>query len=516
MDYSASKTSKSVKNGLVAMSFFVITIFIQFYSRKIFLVGLGADILGLNSTLVNMLEFLNLAELGVGTAIGFSLFKPLSLNDYQSVNKIVTFQGLLYRRIAIVILVCAIVLSIFFPLIFEKSGLPLWYAYASFYTMLFSSMIGYFFNFRQVILSSSQQEYRIVYSYRLTQLIKIIFQMTAVYYSNFGYIWWVILEAVFVVISAVALHYVTQKAFPYLKTGVLSYKELSLKYGKLRTKIKQLFFHKIGSFALYQSSPLIIYAFISLNEVTLYMNYMLISAGILQLFNAIYNGVGAGVGNVVAQGDLIHSKAIFNEIFSLRFVSSWIVFITFFMTAGTFVTFWIGSDYILPMSTTIMIGIILFLNLIRYTVDVFIQANGIYGDIYAPISEAIINLTLSITLGYLLGLNGILSGIIISQIVVVILWKPYYLLSKYPLFKFHQYLLKLLSNLFVTIICSIPSFIIYHLIDIHLDTVGITRFIILAIILFISLLFFNGLGFYIINNSFRNALTRLKSIRSLR
>ncbi|MDE7369640.1 MAG: sugar transporter [Muribaculaceae bacterium] len=516
MNYSASKTTKSVKNGLVAMSFFVITIFIQFYSRKIFLVGLGADILGLTSTLVNMLEFLNLAELGVGTAIGFSLFKPLSLNDYQSVNEIVTFQGLLYRRIAILILVCAIVLSCFFPLIFEKSGLPLWYAYASFFTMLFSSMIGYFFNYRQVILSSSQQEYRIIYSYRLTQLIKIIFQMTAVYYSNFGYIWWVILEAVFVVISAVALHYVTQKAFPDLKTGVLSYKELSLKYGKLRTKIKQLFFHKIGSFALYQSSPLIIYAFISLNEVTLYMNYMLISAGILQLFNAIYNGVGAGVGNVVAQGDWNYSKTIFNEIFSLRFVSSWIVFVTFFMTAGSFVTFWIGADYILPMNTTILIGIILFLNLIRYTVDIYIQANGIYGDIYAPISEAVINLTLSISLGYLMGLNGILTGIIISQIAIVILWKPYYLLSKFPIFKFRRYILKLLSHFLMSIICTIPSLILYHLIDIHLYTTGFYRFITLTIILFTSLIVSNGLGFYITGSPFKNALFRLKSIRSLK
>ncbi|MDE6644105.1 MAG: sugar transporter [Muribaculaceae bacterium] len=516
MNYHTSKTAKSVKNGLVAMLFFVITIFIQFFSRKIFINGLGTDILGLNSTLANMLEFLNLAELGVGTAIGFSLFKPLSSNDYKSTNEIITFQGLLYRKIAYIILVCAITLSCFFPLIFENSGLPIWYAYASFYTMLFSAIVGYFFNYRQVILSASQQEYRIIYSYRLTQLIKVVLQMIAVYYSNFGYLWWLILEVVFVIISSIALHFTTQKAFPYLKNSSLTYKELSLKYSELRSKIKQLFFHKIGSFALYQSSPLIIYAFISLNEVTLYMNYMLISAGIVQLFNAMYNGVSAGVGNVVAQGNRDYSKTIFNEIFSLRFVSSWIVFVTFFMIAGSFVTSWIGAKYILPMSTTILIGISLFLNLIRYTVDIFIQANGVYGDIYAPIAEAIINLTLSILLGYIWGLNGILLGIIISQIVIVILWKPYYLLSKYTLIKFHRYLLKLLSHFSVAIICTIPSLIIYHLIEIHVDTTGFISFVLLTLSISVCLTIFNGLGFYITFSSFKNALHRLKSIRSIK
>ena len=118
MNYSTSKTAQSIKNGMVAMLFFVITIIIQFYSRKIFIDGLGPDILGLNSTLTNILEFINLAELGIGTAIGFSLFKPLSANDYKSTDEIITFQGLLYNRIAGIILIIDIGLSCFFTLIF--------------------------------------------------------------------------------------------------------------------------------------------------------------------------------------------------------------------------------------------------------------------------------------------------------------------------------------------------------------------------------------------------------------
>ena len=92
MEQSESRTAKSVRNGMVAIVFFAINLILQFFSRKIFLIGLGNEILGLNSTLANMLEFLNLAELGIGTAIGFSLFEPLHRNDRATINEIITLQ----------------------------------------------------------------------------------------------------------------------------------------------------------------------------------------------------------------------------------------------------------------------------------------------------------------------------------------------------------------------------------------------------------------------------------------
>ena len=78
-----SRTKKSLLNSSVSLTFQVLNILIQFVSRKVFLDYLGTEILGLNTTVQNLLQFLNLAELGIGTAIAFTLFKPLAENNKQ-------------------------------------------------------------------------------------------------------------------------------------------------------------------------------------------------------------------------------------------------------------------------------------------------------------------------------------------------------------------------------------------------------------------------------------------------
>ena len=121
------------------MTFFAIQLVLGFYSRKIFLNYLGTEVLGLNTTATNILELLNIAELGIGAAVGFSLYKPLLDNDHSKICDIVSLQGHFYRRIAIGIIVCSLCVMAAFPWIFHKITLPLWYAYASFSVLLISA-----------------------------------------------------------------------------------------------------------------------------------------------------------------------------------------------------------------------------------------------------------------------------------------------------------------------------------------------------------------------------------------
>lgn len=172
-----SRTAKSIRNSSVALIMYAINLILQFYSRKIFLEYLGTEILGLNTTATNLLQFLNLAELGINSAVGFTLYKPLHKKDYDSINEIVSLQGYLYRHIAYFVMGGAIVIMLFFPMIFNKMKLPLWYAYASFGVLLMSSLLGYFVNFRQIVLSANQQEYKIQLSYKSITLLKVFSDM---------------------------------------------------------------------------------------------------------------------------------------------------------------------------------------------------------------------------------------------------------------------------------------------------------------------------------------------------
>ena len=437
------------------MGFYLINLGLQFFSRKIFLEYLGTEVLGLNTTAMNLLQFLNLAELGISSAVGFTLYKPLHDNDQTTINEIVTLQGHLYRRIAYLIIIGAAILMCFFPLIFDKITLPLWYAYGSFGVLLFSALLGYFFNYRQIVLSANQQDYKILYSYKSVMLVKVAFQMMAVYYFPNGYVWWLIFEIIFAIIATITLTWMTNRTFPYLSNTKHTFKELRLRYPEFTTKIKQVFFHKIGLFALTQSSPIIIYAYTTLSVVALYGNYLVIVSGITALFTAIFNSFNAGIGNLVAEGNSNRILSVFEELFSLRFLLVTSVCFTTWLEIQPFISLWIGPSYLLAKSTVLLIILILYISISRYSIDSFIYGFGLFSDIYAPVVESILNIGLSILLGYFYGLNGILWGVLISQIIVIKIWKPVFLF-KYG-FKgyFYKYIILQIKHI---ICCAISVF----------------------------------------------------------
>lgn len=114
-----SRTGRVIQNAKIAIFFYCIVLVMQFFSRKIFLDYLGAELLGLNTTAQNLLQFLNLAESGIGAAISFSLYKPLSVGNRQEIINIVSLQGWLYRRVGLLVICGSLVLMIFFSIHFR-------------------------------------------------------------------------------------------------------------------------------------------------------------------------------------------------------------------------------------------------------------------------------------------------------------------------------------------------------------------------------------------------------------
>lgn len=409
--------------------------------------------MGLNTTASNILQFLNLAELGIGMAVGFSLYKPIFNNDYEEISNIITLQGYLYKKIARTIIICSAIVMLFFPLIFEKINLPLWYAYASFIVLLFSALLGYYFNYQQIILSSAQMDYAIQYSYRSWNIIKVIVQIVLLSFLDFPYYWWLFTEVLFSIIASISLRLCVKKKFPKLKESEEPYKNLKKRYNTIIHKIKQVFIHRIGAFALTQTSPLIIYAYLSLSTVTLYGNYMIIVSGIQSLCNAVFNSIGAGVGNLVVEGDKKRIYKVFAELYSVRFFIGVLLTFVFIISVQPLLSLWLGSEYKLHLSTITIMSLTMFITITRNTVDLFINAYGIFQDIWAPIIEAALNVILSILLGYFYGLNGILLGVLISQTLIILLWKPYFLFQYGMRISIIPYLLMWLKHITINGIC---------------------------------------------------------------
>lgn len=470
-----SRTKKSIKNSIVALAVYVINLVLQFFVRRVFLEYLGTEILGLNTTVMNMLQFLNLAEMGIGAAIGFTLFKPMADNDRIAINEILTLHSWLYRRVAWFIILGSIVLLFFFPMIFAKTDLPLWYAYASFGVVLLSQLLSYFMNSKQVILTASQNDYKLLYSYRSVMLIKLALQALAVRFYEYPYVAWLVLEALFSILASVSLNITIHKTFPYLKNSDEPIRHLRKKHSVLITKIKQVFFHKIGGFALTQSSPLIIYAYANLTLVTLYGNYLLIVNSLISLLGSMFNSMAGGIGNLVATASRKKIVSVFSELFAIRFLLVTTLCVGFFIMSPVIIELWIGQKYELPAVTVLLITATMFINANRHTVDNFLGAYGLFGDIFSPIVEATLNIGLSILLGYYYGLNGILSGVLISLFVVIFCWKPYYLFTRGIRDGFSSYLKILGKNVMSGIVAGIIIAFTYSFVP--FDSMGIwTRF----------------------------------------
>ncbi len=445
-----SRTQKSLQNAKVSLIFFLIQIPLGFFSRKIFIEYLGAEVLGLNTTLCNILEFLNLAEMGIGLAMSTTLFKPLYDKDKTRIKEILSVEGYLYRLVAYFIIIASIPIMVSFPWIFKHARLPMWYTYATYFVCVFGCISNYIWNYKEIVLSADQKQYKLTRYVQGGRFIKTIIQLLLIYYTKIGYIWWLITEFSYSIIIAVCINWQVYKDYPWLKSNIPNGKKLLHKYKDIITLTKQAFFHKISYFVLTQTAPLIIYAYASLTLVAFYGNYTMLTGYVSKLFDTMFGGMGASIGNLVAENDKTKIKKIFWELFSSRFLIASILCFLLYKLIPPFIYLWLGKKYILGNTTLLLILASAFIGITRSVVDSFKDSYKLFADIGAPMIEAFINLSCSITFGYLWGLNGILIGQLTSLFIIVLLWKPYYLYKNGFHESIHYYIISYFKHIIIT------------------------------------------------------------------
>ena len=140
---------------------------------------------------------------------------------------------------------------------------------------------------------------------------------------------------------------------------------------------------------------------------------------------------------------------------SLRFLIVGIATISLYHLLPPFIGLWLGQEYVLSDSVLILALIIFALGVIRGTTDQFIYGYGLFYDTWAPAAESVIFIVVAFIGGTLWQLEGILLGSIVSLLVIVYGWKPYFLFKKglkLPIRIYWQNVLKLIFTTFITFI----------------------------------------------------------------
>lgn len=424
-----NRTRKSILNAEVGLLFYFLSLFVAFFSRKIFLDNLGADFIGLTGTLLSILSLLNLSELGIGLSVSYFLFKPLAENNQQKINEIISLLGYLYKRIGQFILSLGIIISLFFPLIFENSQMRLNIIYFAFFAFLGSNIIGYFINYRQVLLEADQKMFLVSIYSQSFNLLKSFLQIAlAIYYKNLFV--WVTIEFIAALIQCGVLNWKINKEYPWLKANKSIGPQLLKDYPDVIKKTKQIVIHQLKDFILTKSDEIMIFAFVSLKMVAYYGNYVMIISKLSTMFLTLFSGMGAGIGNLVAEGNKEHIIDVFWQLSSAKYITAGILVLSLSFLINPFIGWWLGTEYQLSPLIVSLFMINLYIMQTRPIVDMFNHSYGLYGDVWAAWAEGIINIIVTIAIALKWGVIGILLGKIVSLFFIVVLWKPYYLFSQ--------------------------------------------------------------------------------------
>ena len=494
------RVENSMKNAKYNLIFYFISIILNFVSRSFFIRFLGVDILGIQSIIINLIGFLSIAELGIGMAITYSLYKPLSSKDYKKLSDIMSLFKYYYKRISLIILVAGMILSLFLKF-FVKGQYNLGSVYIFFYLYLINTVITYMFSYRQTLIIADQKQYIVTFSTNIIKIIQVTVQIIILLVFH-SFALWIIAAILFNSLNLTILNKKCASTFTQIDfKGKTDIKRIKKENSSIIKDIKNVFMHKIAEFIIFQTDGLVISFFLNLKDTGIYSNYVLIINSCVNLFTTLMGSLSASIGDLISTGDHEKSFDIFKKSFLIENISALIVSFTLYHIINLFMDVWLGANLTFSKPIVFVLMLNVYIQISRNTVDRFISGYGLFWDIYAPVIEGAINLILSVILIQKYGVVGVLIGTLVSNIVIILIWKPYFLFKygfKMNIFKYISVYLKCIISGVIAVL--IANFIINLL---TISTVGFLGFIINSIIvgIIISII---GLILYFLQKDFRN------------
>jgi O-antigen/teichoic acid export membrane protein len=403
------RTYKSIKNVSVMLSTQFITLVLAFVSRTVFIKSLGAEYLGLNGLFSNILNALSLAEMGIGTAIAYALYKPIAENNIEHIKSLLAFYRKCYIYIGIFVISIGCILIPLLPyLIKNEISIPV-NIYNVFLCFLANSTIGYFFAHKRIIIDETQNKYLTnAVDFSSKTLISIVQIFILIKYQN--YMAFLYAQIAGTLLASTAIYFLANKKYSYLKEPNNLLADAERK--KIWNNVAILFLHKISGVAVLGSDFLIISAFVGIAEVGIYSNYTLIVNTVSIFVSLFIAGVDASIGNAIATLDKKELYVVFKKISFFIFCISGISTVCLLNLLNPFIMLWIGESYVLPYSVATVISINFFLMQNRSVLIVFRNNAGIFRpDMYRPLIEIVFNLGLSLFLVQYYGILGVVFAI---------------------------------------------------------------------------------------------------------
>jgi O-antigen/teichoic acid export membrane protein len=421
-----SRLKNSSYNVLFNIIQLIITTILSFLTRTIFIKYLGKEILGLDGLFTSIISMLSLSELGIGTAISYSLYKPISNKNNQKISCLMSLYKRIYLIIGIAVFIIGIIIIPLLP--FFTNG----YTYSNlnliYLLYLISAASSYFVIYKELILIASQKGYKVFWIRAV--FITLLYSIEILLLINFSnFLYYLIANVIIRFFENVAINIYVGKKYKNIDFNSKLRIDSKTK-AEIKNNIKNLFLGKVGDYLLNGTDNIIISS-INIGLTGIYSNYLSIVSIMKTIMVSIYNGVTSSFGNLVAT----ESKSVQENVFNISnyacFLISGFITLELIFLFNPFITIWIGKEYVISFWIVIIIGLNYYFYCQLLSLDSMKNAAGKYRiDKYVPLIQAFINLAFSIFLGKIMGIGGVIFGTLISYLLVGCIAKPY-LVYKY-------------------------------------------------------------------------------------
>ena len=419
-----TRTEYSLLNIATGIGGYALNTILGIVCRVVFTKALSADYLGINGLFTNILSMLSLAELGIGSAIVYALYKPLAENDQDKITALVQFYGKCYRIIGCVVAVIGIALSPFLDLLIREKPVIKEDLRLIYFLYLFNTASTYFFSYRSSLISAAQQHYIVSGISYIIMILQSVLQIIWLLCTH-EYIGYLIISSIGTFIFNLTISGIAKKKFPYItrKDAPGLAKD---ERNKLVKNVRALTVWKLSGLLVNSTDNIIITYFKGLAAVGFASNYTMLSGTLNSLVNLLFNGIGASIGNLNAVESKEKRRSMFYTINLANFWMFGWAAIGMFVVSSDLVLLLFGEKYVLPRNIPLVIALNFYMVGIQNAVWSFQNAMGLFRQgRYMLLLTAAINLGCSIWLGTYWGLFGILIATAISRLLTNTWYDPY-------------------------------------------------------------------------------------------
>ena len=444
----SSRVENASKNAVSAFVCKIIVLFFTFVSRRIFIRYIGLEYLGINGLFANVLTLLSMADLGLGTALNVSLYRPIAQNDTKKITALLNYFRTIYTYIAIGVTVVGVGLVPFLKyLVNMESNIPNLYLF--YFIFIIKNTVSYVFVYKSSLIRADQRTYIINRFEIIIFLIKTVLQIFIIiaFKSYLGYI---VLDVLGIFVQNVLLSYKSDKDYPFITEQY----ELTANEKKyVFSDVSSVFIYKVAWCLLNGTDNILMSVICGTIYVGLYSNYYTITNSLDVFIGILFSSLTASVGNLIATSTEEKSYSTFKTMQMISFWICGIVVTVLLFIMQDFIQIWLGKKLLLDNLTVIAIVINVFFSNCMRPVWTYREGTGMYRQIrYIMLITAIVNLILSILLGKIMGLSGIIFATSISKFITYFWYEPNILFSQFFNVKPIHYYIQYVINVFIMLV----------------------------------------------------------------